>query len=105
MYALEIVPFSSLVTSINPSQSHSSSWITSTHYLSQFMTSVSLKNHPFCHNFHSKYSPTNLILAEADGESMTPHKLSYINFLVFHLLRICTNWSNTAQYLHKLVMK
>ena len=105
MYALEIVPFSSLVTSINPSQSHSSSWITSTHYLSQFMTSVSLKNHPFCHNFHSKYSPTNLILAEADGESMTPHKLSYINFLVFHLLRICTNWSNTAQYLHKLVKK
>ena len=80
MYALEIIPRSSSVTSINPSQSHSpSSWITSNLILIIY-----------------KSKQTNLVLAEADGEVMTPHQLSHINFLAFHLIKfaqICTNWS------------
>ena len=71
MYALEIVPCRSSVTSINPSQSHSpSSWITSNLILIIY-----------------KSKQTNLVLAEADGEVMTPHQLSHINFLAFHLIK------------------
>ena len=71
MYALEIVPCRSSVTSINPSQSHSpSSWITSNLILIIY-----------------KSKQTNLVLAEADGEVMTPHQLSHIKFLAFHLLK------------------
>ena len=111
MYALEIVPFSSLVTSINPSQSHSSSWITSTHYLSQFMTSVSLKNHPFC---SQKTTPFAIIfiLSTAQPTSSLQRQMVKVwpltnsltsTFLFFTcsefvpigqtLLSICTNWS------------
>ena len=83
MYALEIVPRSSSVTSINPSQSHSpSSWITSNLILIIY-----------------KSKQTNLVLAEADGEVMTPHQLSHINFLAFHLIKsaqICSNLLKSA---------
>ena len=88
MYAFVIVPPMSLVTSIKPSQSQSSSWKT-----------ISLQRDSY---YHSLSVQTNIVLAQADGESLAPDKLPDIDFLAFHLLErsdCCSLQPNGISYL------